>query len=233
MFTVAVLGGKALAAVIAGRTFQFTWPEVGVMSGLSGSQAAATLATTLVGAKLGLFDTQTINAVLVVILASLVVTPALVSFFGKRVSAVTDEVAALGKVVLVPVWGESTRPALALAGRLAAERRRDRARGQLRRQDVAAARGGGAARRSPSKAEEWLAKEGRESRTLFRVAPSVPEGLLETVIEEDATLLVSEWRTSLRNAGGSEASEALVALAGAGPDRARRRRAFRPAGARR
>jgi hypothetical protein len=38
------------------------------MSGLSGSQAAATLATTLVGAKLGLFDELTINAVLVVIL---------------------------------------------------------------------------------------------------------------------------------------------------------------------
>ena len=33
VFTVAVLGGKALAAVVAGRTFRFTWPEVGVMSG--------------------------------------------------------------------------------------------------------------------------------------------------------------------------------------------------------
>src|SRR4029077_2401627 len=53
IFTLAVLGGKALAAVIAGRAFKFTWPEVGVMSGLSGPQAAATLATTLVGAKLG------------------------------------------------------------------------------------------------------------------------------------------------------------------------------------
>src|SRR6185295_18502454 len=39
VFTVAVLGGKALAAIVAGRTFGFTWPEVGVMSGLSGSQA--------------------------------------------------------------------------------------------------------------------------------------------------------------------------------------------------
>ena len=57
VFTVAVLGGKALAAVVAGRVFKFSWPEVGVMSGLSGSQAAATLATTLVGSKLGLFDT--------------------------------------------------------------------------------------------------------------------------------------------------------------------------------
>ncbi len=65
VFTVAVLGGKALAAVIAGRVFHFTWPEIGVMSGLSGSQAAATLATTLVGTRLGVFDERTVNAVLV------------------------------------------------------------------------------------------------------------------------------------------------------------------------
>ena len=84
VFTIAVLGGKSLAAVIAGRRFGFSWPEVGVMSGLSGSQAAATLATTLVGAKLGLFDKQTINAVLVVILASLIVTPAVVTFFARK-----------------------------------------------------------------------------------------------------------------------------------------------------
>src|SRR6185436_6150614 len=120
IFTVAVLGGTALAAVIAGRVFRFNWPEIGVMSGLSGSQAAATLATTLVGAKLGLFDTTTINAVLVVILVSLVATPAMVTAFGKKVTAVGGETEALGKVVLVPVWGESSRPALALAGELAA-----------------------------------------------------------------------------------------------------------------
>src|SRR5262249_774851 len=42
VFTVAVLGGKALAAVLTGRAFKYTWPECGVMSGLSGSQAAAT-----------------------------------------------------------------------------------------------------------------------------------------------------------------------------------------------
>ena len=119
VFTVAVLGGKALAAVVAGRVFKFSWPEVGVMSGLSGSQAAATLATTLVGAKLGLFDTTTINAVLVVILASLVVTPLMVSTFGKHVPTAAAEKAAFAKTVLVPVWGESSRAAVRLAGRLA------------------------------------------------------------------------------------------------------------------
>ena len=57
------------------------------MSGLSGSQAAATLATTLVGARLGLFDSLTINAVLVVILATLIITPAIVSIYGRKLSA--------------------------------------------------------------------------------------------------------------------------------------------------
>jgi Kef-type K+ transport system membrane component KefB len=208
VFTVAVLGGKSLAAVIAGRTFRFTWPEVGVMSGLSGSQAAATLATTLVGAKLGLFDKQTINAVLVVILASLVVTPALVSHFGKRVTAVTEETAALGKTVLVPVWGDSTRPALALAGKLATSDggivlAASFARTESSPAEHAAQRG------LTAEAEEWLAKEGLESRTLFRVAATVPEGLLETILGEKATLLINEWHARDRIQPDSEESEAL------------------------
>jgi Kef-type K+ transport system membrane component KefB len=208
VFTIAVLGGKSLAAVVAGRTFRFTWPEVGVMSGLSGSQAAATLATTLVGAKLGLFDKQTINAVLVVILVSLVVTPALVSFFGKRVSAVSGETAPLGKVVLVPVWGDSTRAALSLAGRLAtgdggivlAASFADRAASQPELD---------AQRKLTSQAEGWLAKEGLESRTLFRVADTVADGLVETALGENATLLVTEWRKELRGDQRTPATEAL------------------------
>lgn len=32
VFTGAVLGGKALAAILAGRMFHFSWPEVGVMA---------------------------------------------------------------------------------------------------------------------------------------------------------------------------------------------------------
>ncbi len=209
VFTATVLGGKALAAVVSGRIFHFSWPQIGVMSGLSGSQAAATLATTLVGAKLGLFNAQTINAVLVVILASLVITPAMVSFWGKRIKAGGEETTALGKVVLVPVWGESSRAALSLAGRLAAGDNgmvvaasfaRDKApHAELESQ-----------RKLTSQAEEWLAKEGRESKTLFRVAPSVPQGLTETALGEDATLLVSEWRDPLRDAHGTEAAEALA-----------------------
>ncbi len=233
VFTLAVLGGKALAAVIAGRAFRFTWPEVGVMSGLSGSQAAATLATTLVGAKLGLFDTETINAVLVVILASLVVTPAMVSFFGKRVSSVAEEARRWGR----SCWSRSganrrarrspsrdgSRPATA-GSSLAAS---------FAEQDGAAARGCDAAQAHEARQRNGWRKEGRECRTLFRVAPSVPEGLLETVIEEDATLLVSRVADVAPQRGEERGLRGSGPRARAGPDRARRRRALRSAGARR
>ncbi len=210
VFTIAVLGGKALAAVAAGRAFRFSWPEVGVMSGLSGSQAAATLATTLVGAKLGLFDKQTINAVLVVILVSLVVTPALVNVFGKRVTAVTEREAALGRVVLVPVWGASTRPSLTLAGRLAS------ADGGIVlaasfADETSSADEVASRRQLSGQAEQWLAKEGLESKTMFRVARTVPEGLLQAVEAEDASLLVAEWRTPGLRDSKNEASRRLVA----------------------
>jgi hypothetical protein len=192
IFTVAVLGGKAAAAVIAGRTFRFTWPEIGVMSGLSGSQAAATLATTLVGAKLGLFDKQTINAVLVVILVSLVVTPALVSFFGKKVTRTAEGAEALGSAVLVPVWGDSTRPLLVLAGQLAAQDSgivlaasfadEDASESQITSQ-----------RKLKDQAEEWLGEAGLEARALFRVSRSLAAGLLQSLRAENASLLLAEW----------------------------------------
>ena len=197
VFAVAVLGGKALAAVIAGRRFGFTWPEVGVMSGLSGSQAAATLATTLVGAKLGIFDKQTINAVLVVILVSLVVTPATVTFFAKKVERSREAGESLAATVLVPVWGEATRPLLRIAGKLAEDDGGIVLAASFATEEAPEAELE-AQRALKDRAEGWLAKEGLESKTCFRVARSVPSGLLETVRAEKATLLVSEWRSAER-----------------------------------
>jgi hypothetical protein len=179
------------------------------MSGLSGSQAAATLATTLVGAKLGLFNETTINAVLVVILASLVITPLMVRAFGKKVPTAAGEKATFAKTVLVPVWGESSRAAVRMAGRLASS------------EDGIVVAASFASREAPppevksqrmlaGQAEEWLAKDGLESRTTFRVAQSIPEGLLETVLGENATMLVTEWRMRETLEPDSEASEALA-----------------------
>lgn len=195
VFTVTVLGGKALAAILVGHRARFSWPEIGVMSGLSGSQAAATLATTLVGARLGLFDSLTINAVLVVILVTLIITPAVVSIFGRKLAAATaatHEVEPLGRNILVPVWGESTRPMFGLAGRLALEDTGMVVAGSFVPEhagDAALAHG----RMLRAEAEDWLAREGLESRSLFRISRSSVTGLVQTALGERATLVVSEW----------------------------------------
>jgi Kef-type K+ transport system membrane component KefB len=120
VFTVVVvLGGTSLAAILVGRRAGFAWPEVGIMCGLSGSQAAATLATVLVGARLHLFDELTVNAVLVVILLTMIITPAVVSFSGRRMRREPTVVARLGHKIIVPIWDESTRALLPIAARLA------------------------------------------------------------------------------------------------------------------
>jgi Kef-type K+ transport system membrane component KefB len=65
------LGGKALACWFTGAALGFSRPERAAMYVLTAPQAAATLAVTLIGFELGLFDTSVVNAVLVLILVSI------------------------------------------------------------------------------------------------------------------------------------------------------------------
>jgi len=71
VFCASVIGGKWIAAHLSSRILGFTHGEANVMFGLSLSQAAATLAATFVGFDIGLFGEQVVNAVLVVILVTL------------------------------------------------------------------------------------------------------------------------------------------------------------------
>ena len=67
------LGGKALACWFAGVGLGFSRAERAATYVLTAPQAAATLAVTLIGFELGLFDTSVVNAVLVLILVSITV----------------------------------------------------------------------------------------------------------------------------------------------------------------
>jgi len=94
------LGGKAIACLLAGQAFGFSWPERAAMYVLTAPQAAATLAVTLIGFELGLFDTSVVNAVLVLILVSIsaaaVLSQRVVTWMPRGV-----EQRALGEKVLV------------------------------------------------------------------------------------------------------------------------------------
>jgi Kef-type K+ transport system membrane component KefB len=65
------LGGKAIACWFVGAALGFDRPQRAAMYVLTAPQAAATLAVTLIGFELGLFDTSVVNAVLVLILVSI------------------------------------------------------------------------------------------------------------------------------------------------------------------
>jgi len=68
------IGGKAIACWVAGLILGFSRPERAVMFTLTAPQAAATLAVTLIGFEIGLFGTSVVNAVLVLILVSIVLS---------------------------------------------------------------------------------------------------------------------------------------------------------------
>ncbi|MFL6020693.1 MAG: cation:proton antiporter [Gaiellaceae bacterium] len=70
----AALAGKAIACWLAGWLLGFTRPERAAMFVLTAPQAAATLAVTLIGFEIGLFGTSVVNAVLVLILVSIVLS---------------------------------------------------------------------------------------------------------------------------------------------------------------
>jgi len=99
----------------------------------------------------------------------------------------------LGSAILVPVWGESTRHLLGIAGKLAAPDGGLVLAASLAT-ELAPESELKAQRQIADKAQEWLAKEGLESRSVFRVSSSISEGLLQTVRGEDATMLLTEWQ---------------------------------------
>ena len=119
--TAACLGGKLAAATLCRPAFKATWDEVGVIFSLSVAQTAATLAATFVGLRIGLFNTSVVNAVMILILASLLASSLCATAFGRRIPRPGIDLSRVGRSVLVPVdVDEPVTSALRLAVRLAA-----------------------------------------------------------------------------------------------------------------
>jgi Kef-type K+ transport system membrane component KefB len=97
----AALGGKAVACWLGGRLLGFSRPERVAMYALTAPQAAATLAVTLIGFEIGVFGTTVVNAVLVLILVSILLAALLAQRVIGWLPPVTDEKARLGRNVLV------------------------------------------------------------------------------------------------------------------------------------
>ncbi|MDG5766532.1 cation:proton antiporter [Balneolales bacterium ANBcel1] len=108
--------GKLFAAKLAQWYYGFSGDEGWVMFGLTSPQAAATLAVTLIGFDIGLFDELAVNAVVLLILSTCFVGPYAVDLFGRRV-VLQDEKASLQasdapERILIPLSNPETSESL-------------------------------------------------------------------------------------------------------------------------
>jgi Na+:H+ antiporter len=121
LFIVACVGGKVIAAWVATRLWGYSRPEGTVIFALTTPQAAATLASTVVGFNIGLFDQSVVNAVLVLILVSVVLATMTAERAAGKIERPVGERRRLGDHVLVAVQ-DADRASLAIeaAARIAA-----------------------------------------------------------------------------------------------------------------
>lgn len=121
LFIAASLAGKAAASAIARLALGYSGPQATLMLGLTVPQAAATLAATIVGFNIGLFDQSVVNAALVLILVSIVVGTLLVDRSVPTVPSPEADGMRVGARILVVLTDPAqARLAFALAARIAA-----------------------------------------------------------------------------------------------------------------
>jgi len=190
LFTGFVIAGKSTAAIITGKYFKFSWNEIGLMSSLSFGQAASTLAIAQVGVHLGLFGQEIVNAAVLAIVATALITSYGTRFFIRRVPRPVAPPATLGETVLVDVRanGSDLETLMALAGSIA---RPDDGLvipytvpgpGQ---KDLAQAR--------VDEATEAAVALGYDTDGLVRVDESFADGTLHLIEEDDGSLVLLSW----------------------------------------
>lgn len=125
--TALLVVGKAVAAWLSGWWFRYGRVEVLLMFGLSVPQAAATLAVTLVGLEIGLLDTTTVNAVVLLILITGLIGPVLVERQGRALARREEDAddESVPERILVPLANPSTADDLLALAMLLRSRQSD------------------------------------------------------------------------------------------------------------
>lgn len=109
----ACMGGKAIAARLTVPLLKFSKTESWMIFSMTAPQAAATLAAVMVGLNIGLFGESVVNASLVVILVSVILSTFVAEGTTRRIGPATSEYRPLGSHVLVALEDpEQALPAL-------------------------------------------------------------------------------------------------------------------------
>lgn len=192
-FAATAMGAKLLAAVAAGRLGGATWTEVAAMFALSNAQAAATLAAVVVGVNVGLLGPEIVGAVVLVILVTCIVASLVAARVAARLPA-GGRLRPLGTTVVAPVVNPtSARPLLRLASSFA------RSDAGVVVPVVIALTGSddetlGRRRTLLADVGTEAQSAGAEARAVLRIDTTPADGIVHTVTEHDASLLVLGWQ---------------------------------------
>jgi Kef-type K+ transport system membrane component KefB len=200
LFVAASVGGKALASLLAHLTMGYSRPQAELMLGLTIPQAAATLAATVVGFNIGLFDQSVVNAVLVLILVSIVVGTLVVERSKDVVQVPAPAAERIGKRVLVALQAVEQAPLGFEIGARIAAADTGVVRGLLASEPAEAA--SRAALLSKLSAAGFAAGVDAEPRLM--VHTTAAEGVLNAAAAEQASLvLISERSAEAASALGT------------------------------
>ncbi len=190
LFTSFVLVGKTVAAVIAGKIFGLSRDEIGLMSSLSFGQAASTLAIAQVGLKLGMFEQNVVNAAVLAIVITALITSYATRFFAARVPPVVVDRPPVGQQVLVDTRrsGSEISALVALAGGLAQPDD-----GLVVPYGVAGDKEQSEVRLAVERATAEAAAIGLDGDGMVRVDDSFTDATVNLVAEVGASLVLLAW----------------------------------------
>lgn len=193
--TAAVYVTKYIAAWITARIFHYSRDERFTMWGLSQAQAAATLATVLVGVEAGLLSQAVFNGAILSILFTTISSPILVQRFGSRLQAdeADDDHKPLFNRILVPVANPKTQEHLIRLASILA-RSSDGILYPLHVAQEVQGRVQGLEHQKKLLEADILNDPETDIRPIRRVDSSPAKGIVRAAIEQEISLIVMGWR---------------------------------------
>lgn len=190
LFTAFVLVGKTAAAVITGLLNRLDVNEIGVMSSLSFGQAASTLAIAEVGQELEMFGQDVVNAAVLAIVITAVITSLATRWFARRITPPDVSQRPVGEELLVDsrAHGSDVDQLARLVTRLAHSDD-----GVVRPFAIATDGSVDAARSEVDRIVDAIAARGHDADGLTRVDDSFVAATIGLKAETDASGIVLDW----------------------------------------
>lgn len=214
-FVAVVLVSKFLAAALSGSVLRFDRVEVLSMFSLSVAQAAATLAAVFVGLEAEIIDESTVNAVIIVILVTCLVSTLTATRYGPMLPAPPAKDLTIGQRVLVGVTeGADPGPVIEIAAAIAAPESGSVIPVQVLDLESTAAEVQTRRSAMVDSLEPLILATGAEASPTIRLDLTPNAGLLHAAVEQQATCLVLGWRgyTTRRHAVLGEQLDVLLPL---------------------